>query len=87
MEPVAVRRALREALEQQIALGDPPETRVTFERLVQTGVGGDEAWRLLSLVLLEELYEVLRHQRPFDRARYVAALEALPQTPTPSGAS
>jgi hypothetical protein len=80
MDPVAVRRALREVLEQQITLGDPPETKATFERLVQSGVAEDEAWRLLSLVLLEEFNEMMRHQRPFDRGRYVAALQALPKT-------
>ena len=85
MDLVAVRHALRETLEQQIDLGDPPETRATFERLVRTGIAQDEAWRLLSLVLLDELNEVMRQQRPFDRARYVGALHALPDTPEQSG--
>jgi hypothetical protein len=81
VDAVTVRRALRETLEQQIALGDPPETRATFERLMRTGVTQDEAWRLLSLVLLDELNEVMRQQRPFDRARYISALNALADTP------
>ena len=81
MDPAAVRHALRDALEQQIALGDPPETKATFERLLRSGIAEDEAWRLLSLVLLGELNEIMRNQRPFDRARYVAALQALPRTP------
>jgi hypothetical protein len=31
------------------------------------------------------LNEVMRQQRPFDRARYVGALYALPVTPEQSG--
>ena len=75
------RHALRETLEQQIALGDPPETKETFARLIQNGIAEDDVWRLLALVLVDELNEIARNQRPFDRVRYVAALNALPQTP------
>jgi hypothetical protein len=85
MDPGAVQHALRDALEQQIALWDPPETKATFERLLRSGIAQDEAWRLLSLVLMDELNEIMRHQRPFDRARYVAALNALPQPPAHTG--
>ena len=85
MDSAAVRRALRETLEQEIARGDPPETRATLERLIEEGVGEEEAWRLLSLVLLDELNKIMRQQRPFDRTRYVAALHALPSLPSQLG--
>jgi hypothetical protein len=85
MDPSAVQHALRDVLEQQVALGDPPEAKATLERLLRSGIAQDEAWRLLSLVLLDELTEIMRHQRAFDRARYVVALNALPQTPGHTG--
>lgn len=81
MDSAAARHALQETLEQQIALGDPPETKETFARLIQNGMAEDDVWRLLAVVLLDELNEIARNQRPFDRVRYVAALKALPQTP------
>ena len=38
MDSAAARHALQETLEQQIALGDPPETKETFAPLIQNGV-------------------------------------------------
>lgn len=70
---------LREVLENQIAANDPPETAHTLARLQREGVRDDTAWRLLSAVLLQELNTTLGEQRPFDRARYIAALHRLPK--------
>ena len=42
--------ALRDALTQQIAEVDPPETAATFARLRADGVAEDVVWRLLSAV-------------------------------------
>ena len=74
----AVQAALREALDAQIAADDPPETRLTFERLVSEGFSQEEAWRWLSAVVLQEMSLIVRDNRPFDRAGYVAALNCLP---------
>ena len=71
--------ALREALEHQIAEGDPPETAMTFARLRAEGIAEEIVWRLLSAVLLQELALIRRDERVFDRAGYVAALHRLPE--------
>lgn len=70
---------LREVLENQIAADDPPETALTLSRLQRGGVPDEMAWRLLSAVLLQELNTTLGEKRPFDRARYIAALHRLPE--------
>ena len=71
--------ALREALTQQIADDDPPDTAATFARLRADGIPEDVVWRLLSAVLLQEMAGIVRDGRPFDRAGYVAALHRLPK--------
>jgi len=71
--------ALKEALEAQIAANDPPETRLTLVRLLSEGLSEDEAWRWLSAVMLQEMSLIVRHNRPFDREGYVAALHQLPE--------
>jgi hypothetical protein len=80
-DPKRVRAVLREVLEAQIRTGNPPETRKTFERLVASGIPRGEVWRLLSVVLMCELFDVLKSERPFDLKRYVEMLEALPRVP------
>ena len=76
-----VRAVLREVLEAQIRTGDPPEAKRTLDRLVASGIPASEAWRLLSVVLMCELFDVLKDERSFDLKRYVAMLEALPKVP------
>ena len=76
-----VRAVLREVLEAQIRTGDPPEAKITLDRLVASGIPASEAWRLLSVVLMCELFDVLKDERSFDLKRYVAMLEALPKVP------
>ncbi len=74
----AVLAALREGIQGQIDSGDPPETELTLTRLQADGMSGDEAWRWLSAVLLQELSAMIRDNRPFDRAGYIDALNRLP---------
>jgi len=70
--------ALRDVLEKQMAANDPPETGATLDRLRQSGVDEDTAWRLLSAVLLQEMSIIVREGRTFDREGYVEALRRLP---------
>jgi hypothetical protein len=63
----------------QIADDDPPETRLTFARLLRDGIPEDEAWRWLSAVLLQEMALIVSDNRPFDRDGYAAALNRLPE--------
>jgi hypothetical protein len=74
----ALRRATREVLANQLRDDDPPETRETYERLLSQGIAETQVKRLLSAVISLEIFEVVKEGRPFDRARFVARLRALP---------
>ena len=75
------RAALREAIQNQITANNPPETKLTFNRLIVAGIAEEDAWRLLLAVLAVELAAILREGRPFSLDAYVEALEALPNLP------
>jgi hypothetical protein len=79
--PAIIRSALREIIENQMRDGDPPETKETFDRLISEGIPEAEVWRLLSRVVLHELYGVLNERRVFNRAEYVKTLKGLPELP------
>ena len=76
-----VRAALLEAIQNQIAANNPPETKETFNRLIAGGFAEEDVWRLLSAVLAVELATILREGRPFSLDAYVKALKALPDLP------
>ena len=80
-DPARARAAMLAAIETQIRSNDPPETRQTFERLMQEGYPLEEALKLLASALVGELFGVLKNQSEYDHARYVANLQRLPRLP------
>ncbi len=68
-------------VENQLRAGDPPETKSTYERLVDLGYSELEARKLLGCVVLTELHEVTRQQKPFSRRRFIRWLRELPKLP------
>ena len=80
-DPARARAAMLEAIETQIRSNDPPETRQTFERLLQEGYPLEEALKLLASALVGELFGVLKNESQYDHARYVANLQRLPRLP------
>ena len=75
------REVIFAAVENQIRRNDPPETKETLDRLIQTGQSRENALRLIAAVLANEMYEVMKSKRQFDNARYVANLAGLPSLP------
>ena len=73
-----VQRILRQAVLDQIAKNEPPETALTLARLKRDGMSDDEAMRWISAALLQEMSLIIRDNRPYDRESYVAALDRLP---------
>ena len=79
--PAAVRAAIFEVVENQLRDGTPPETKQTFERVVASGHSAEEAKRLIGVLVSYEIYGVLKHQKQFNMARFVARLRRLPKLP------
>ena len=77
--PEVVSAAMYDVVDNQLRDGEPPETKQTLERLMAEGHSQSEARRLIAAVVASEIFEVLKRKRPYDRARYVAALARLPK--------
>ena len=76
-----LRRQILEVVEHQISFEDPPEARSTFERLLREGHSEIDSKKLIGCVVVAEMFEIARHGKPYDHARYLEALEALPTLP------
>jgi hypothetical protein len=72
-----LRTVLLETVENQIAAGDPPETRATLARLVASGYSRQEAIEMIAVALTYEIWEVSKKQRPFNRTHYKTLLDDL----------
>ena len=73
--------AFIEVVENQIRENNPPATKKTFNRLTEEGYSIDEAKRLIAAVLANEMFTMMQNSEMFNEARYVAALQKLPDLP------
>jgi len=73
--------AILEVVENQLTGNNPPETRLTLDRLLREGHSEEDAKKLIGAVIAAEMFYVMKENRPFDHARFVAALDRLPEIP------
>ena len=64
-------------VENQIAEGEPPETRQTLKRLQSAGYSRQEAVEMIGRAVVEEIWNVWHENRPFDQVRFKSLLDAL----------
>ncbi len=72
---------LVEAVENQVAAGEPAAALATLNKLTLVGYERGEALRLMALILAYEIENMLAENRSFDVAGYERLLRALPELP------
>jgi len=73
--------AILQAVENQLANDNPPETKQTYERLLREGHSENNAKLLIASVVAVEIFEVVNRREPFNHHRFVQALNRLPKIP------
>ena len=68
---------IHQTVENQIASKNPPEAEQAVEALMQQGLSRHEAIHRIGAVLSEEIYYILRDDRPFDVESYARKLRLL----------
>jgi hypothetical protein len=72
--------ALHEVVATQLWDNDPPEVWETALRLCDAGYERHEVLHMLCRPVSDHIWAALHEDEPYDRARHVAALRALPET-------
>ncbi len=72
---------LIEAIENQIAAGEPAAAKATLNKLTLVGFEREESLMLMASVLAHEIRSMLQEQRSFDLDNYERMLRALPELP------
>ena len=75
------RKALIEAVENQLRDNNPPITEETFIRLKEEGFSAGDAKKLISYALAYEISEIMNSNEPFNEERYALNLNNLPDLP------
>jgi hypothetical protein len=74
-------KAIHEVVENQLRDLNPPETKETFDRLIEEGYSEEQARTLIGYVVASEIFEILKYLKPYNHKRYVGALRRLPELP------
>ncbi len=66
-----------EIVENQLSDNNPQETQQTLERLMNAGHSRQEAIELIGSVVVTEIWNALKLNKPYDQRRYAAGLNKL----------
>jgi hypothetical protein len=78
MSDKTVRDGFLETILSQIDTNDPPEARLTYDRLIDGGASNSQALQLMAKALREEMNRMLKESTPFDNDRYSEMLKKIP---------
>jgi len=82
MEPnEKARETIFEIIENQIEANEPPETKRTYQRLIDLGYNEFETKQLVGQCLAVELFRIMKYHEPFNETRYIKNLRHLPKEP------
>jgi hypothetical protein len=70
-------------IENQLAMGQPAEIGQAIEGLMQQGLSRHEAIHRVGTALADEIFHILKDERPFDEAGFVRKLQRLVKPPMP----
>ena len=76
-----VREQIFEIIRNQIKDNDPPDTKITYDRLKTLGYSDFETNQLIGQCVAVELFHVMKFKEPFDEKRYIKNLKNLPKEP------
>ena len=73
--------AIFKVVDNQMAAGDPPETKETFDRLLGEGFSKEDAKKLIGQAICIEIYRIGKYEEFFNSQRYLRNLRNLPREP------
>ena len=78
MKPnLRLKSLILQIVKNQIKNNDPPETKETLVRLLEEGNTRQEAIEKIALIVIEEIYDILKNKQEFNRERFVSKLKKL----------
>jgi len=76
-----LREQIFEIIKNQLRDNNPPETKATYDRLRKQEFDDFQTKQLIGQCLAVELFDVMKFGKPFNNARYIKNLLALPKEP------
>lgn len=68
-------------IDKQIRRNEPPETALTYQRLLEDSFTDIEARRLIAMAVHVELFRLMKYGEAFNQKRFIENLNGLPDLP------
>jgi hypothetical protein len=76
-----MKAVILEVVNNQLESGDPPETRQTFNRLIEQGISEEDAKIFIGQAVTVEIFNIMKYGETFNLERYIKNLTGLPKEP------
>lgn len=77
----AIRAAVEKVITNQMRDNDPPETNITYKRLIREEWSREDAHKLVAQCVVIEIFMVMKYHKEFNQTRFVKNLLNLPAEP------
>ena len=79
MANLRLKKLILEVVDNQLRDNNPPVVREIYDRLTAEGYSAREAKEKIGAVVLEEIYDVMKENQPYNEKRYTDALKDMVQ--------
>jgi hypothetical protein len=76
-----IREQILITVENQIKQNNPPEVKITIDRLIEMGYSEEESKMFIGQCIAIEIFDVIKNEKEYNRERYLKNLENLPKNP------
>ncbi|WP_324026348.1 hypothetical protein QSV08_02675 [Maribacter sp. BPC-D8] len=76
-----LRNQIFEIIKNQLKDNNPPETKITLDRLRGQGFDDSQARQMIGQCISVELFQIMKTNKPFNNARYIENLQKIPKEP------
>ena len=79
MANLRLKKLILEVVDNQLRENNPPVTKESYDKLIDAGYSAREAKEKIGAIVIEEIYDVMKENQPYDEKRYTQALRNMVQ--------
>ena len=79
MKNLRLKKLILDVVDNQLRDNDPPSTKEAYQKLLDAGYSMREAKEKIGVVVLTEIYDVMKEKQSYDEKRYTNALAEMVQ--------
>ena len=75
MANLRLKKLILEVVDNQLRENNPPVTKESYDKLIDAGYSAREAKEKIGAIVIEEIYDVMKENQPYDEKNIRNAVE------------